>query len=108
WLDPLGSNPNEILGYIPEGWRNGWLTSWNQPNTHKAHSQIKSITVGEGNQVYYRGTDNKMQMYYFNTSTNQWEHDWVRGTSIPSYELIDGDLVAGEGNQIFYRGTDGK
>lgn len=49
-----------------------------------------------------------MQVYYFNTSTNQWVHDWVRGWSVPSHELIAGDVVVGEGNQIFYRGVDGK
>lgn len=49
-----------------------------------------------------------MQVYYFNTSTNQWVHDWVRGYSIPSYEYIAGDVVVGEGIQLFYRGTDGK
>lgn len=108
WLDPNNSNPDEILGYTPEGWRNDWLTGWSQPSAHKTHSQVKSIAVGEGGQVYYRGTDNKMQVYYFNTSTNQWVHDWVRGYSIPSYEYIDGDVVVGEGNQLFYRGTDGK
>lgn len=108
WLDPNNSNPNEILGYIPEGWRNDWLTGWSQPSSHKAHSQVKSIAVGEGGQVFYRGTDNKMQVYYFNTSTNQWVHDWVRGWSVPSHELIAGDVVVGEGNQIFYRGVDGK
>ncbi len=106
WLDPLDQNPNEISGYIPAGWRNDWLTGWNQPSAHKTHPQVKSIAVGEGGQVFYRGTDNKMQVYYYD-GTN-WVHDWVRGWSIPSHELIAGDVVVGEGNQLFYRGTDGK
>lgn len=41
WLDPNNSNPNEILGFIPEGWRNDWLTGWNQPSAHKTHPQVK-------------------------------------------------------------------
>jgi hypothetical protein len=108
WLDPRNTNATEILGYMPAGWRHDWLTGWNQPAAHKIHTQIKSIAVGEGNQVFYRGADNKMQLYYFNNSNNTWVHDWVRGWNIPNHELIAGDVVVGEGNQVFYRGTDGK
>lgn len=108
WLDPRNTGVSELPGYLPGGWRHDWLTGWNQPAPHKIHSQVKSIAVGEGNQVFYRGTDNKMQVYYFNNSNNTWVHDWVRGWSIPNHELIAGDVVVGEGNQVFYRGTDGK
>jgi len=107
WLDPINSNPDEISGYIPEGWRNDWLTGWDQPSSHKVHPQIKSLAVGEGGQVFYRGADNKMQSYY-NTSTSTWVHDWVSAHNIPNHEFIDGDVVVGEGNQLFYRGKDGK
>lgn len=107
WLDPINSNPDEILGLIPEGWCNDWLTGWNQPSSHKVHPQIKSLAVGEGGQVFYRGADNKMQSYYYNTN-NEWIHDWVSANNIPNHEFIDGDVVVGEGNQLFYRGRDGK
>lgn len=110
WLDPTNQNPDEILGYVPAGWRNVYLTNWNPAPiaANKIYPGVKSIAVGEGNQVFYRGEDNKMQVYYFNTNTNNWVHDWVRGWNIPNYELIAGDVVVGSGNQLFYRGTDGK
>ena len=102
-LDPLFSGHKEILGYIPAGWRNDWLSGWNQPVQYKMHQNIKSLATGT-QAIYYRGTDNKMQKYFF--GTNGWLHDWVRGVNVPSSELIGGDVVVGEADQLFYVGTD--
>jgi|GEM_PF-6909214 len=102
-LDPLLSGKTEILGYIPAGWRNDWLIGWNQPGEYKMHPNIKSLATGT-EAIYYRGTDNKMQKYFF--GNNGWLHDWVRGVNVPNSELIGGDVVVGEADQLFYVGTD--
>ncbi len=105
WLDPLGTDPDEIVGYTPAGWRNDWLIGWNQPVQYKMYYNIKSLATG-ANAIYYRGMDNKMQMYYF--GNNGWLHDWVRGVNVPNSELIGGDVVVGEADQLFYVGADNK
>jgi hypothetical protein len=106
WLDPNNNAPNVIQGFAPQGWLHDWVISWNAPTNQNVHSSIKALSVGEGNQLFYRGTDNKMHTMYW--SNGSWHHDWINGWNAPSNENISGDVVVGEGNQIFYRGTDGK
>jgi len=106
WLDPDNNAPNEILGFAPQGWLHNWVIAWDAPSDQNVHSSIKALSVGEGNQVFYRGTDNKMHTLFW--SSGSWNHDWVNGSNAPSNENIAGDVVAGEGNQLFYRGSDGK
>lgn len=106
WLDPNNNAPNVIQGFAPQGWLHDWVIGWNAPTNQNVHSSINSLAVGEGNQVFYRGTDNKMHTLFW--SNGSWNHDWVNGSNAPSNENVAGDVVVGEGNQVFYRGTDGK
>ena len=106
WLDPNNNSLDEMRGFAPQGWLNDWVIGWDAPASQNIHNSIKAISVGAGNQVFYRGTDNKMHTIYW--SNDSWNHDWVNGWDASSNENINGDVLTDEGNQLFYRGSDGK
>jgi hypothetical protein len=127
WLDvnPTNPNPIEMEGYAPQGWLlteiggypHEWYTGTNptlQPqsyiqysgqynNDRKIHTALKSIVVGAGDQTFYRGTDDKMQMIYFSIPNNKLEHAYLNQNG----QKVEGDIVVGDGNQLFYRGSNG-
>lgn len=68
WLDPGNNAPNEMRGYAPQGWLHDWVIDEDAPTGQNVHSAIKAISVGEGNQVFYRGSDNKMHTMYWSNN----------------------------------------
>ncbi len=106
WLDPNNTNQTDIQGFAPQGFIHDWLMGWNAPTAQNIFAQYKAMDVGAGNQVFYRGTDNKLQsMFWWN---NSWNHSWVANWNAPSNQNIVGDIKVGAGNQLFYRGQDAK
>jgi hypothetical protein len=61
------------------------------------------MAVGVGDQTFYRGKDNKMQMIYFSIPNNKLEHAYLNQNG----QKVEGDIVVGDGNQLFYRGNNG-
>src|SRR5690625_3392865 len=76
-------------------WHHGWLTGWNSPNHENVSAVPGSIAIGNGNQIFYRGTDNKMHTYYWTGSG--WEHAWV-GSGAPNWQNVAGDIVVDKFN----------
>lgn len=106
WLDPNNTNQTDIEGYAPQGWLHHWVMPWNAPTTQNMFAMYSAMDVGEGNQVFYRGTDNKVHTLYWVNGV--WNHAWIHGQWGPNVQNIVGDIKAGAGNQLFYRGQDGK
>lgn len=79
--------------------------NWGTTNYLISSSYGGQVIVGEGNRVFYRGSNGQLMGFYFDDS------DWVPLENIPTLDLSDqaiaGKMVMGEDNQIFYRGADG-
>jgi hypothetical protein len=75
----------------------------------RVHNNEGSLAVGQGNQVFYRGGDNEMHVYYWNIPTNTWEHGWLGGSNPPANQEVDGDVVVDKNNNnnVFYRNKNG-
>ncbi len=98
----------KLINWSNGVWHHGWVTAWNSPNHENVSAVPGSIAIGNENQIFYRGIDNKMHIYYWTPSG--WEHAWV-GSAAPNWQNVAGDIVVGKyggNNQVFYRGTDGK
>lgn len=94
------------MGLYPQGWIHDWLRGWNSNSNENIFAAKHAMTLGSGNQVFYRGTDDKVHaIFWWN---NAWTHDWIGGWNAPTNQNIVGDIVAGTGNELFYRGADGK
>lgn len=107
WLDPNNNLIDVLRGFAPQGWIHNWVTNWNAPTSQNIHSSMKAITVGAGNQIFYRGADNKVHTLYY-VANGLWNHAWVNGSNTSSNENIAGDIITDGGNQLFYRGSDGR
>lgn len=106
WLDPDDEGVEILEGYFPGGWQHSFISHWSDDDAQKVHGHLKSVDIGIGSQVFYRGKDNRLQRYSW-TPTNGWSHDWINPSNAPGYQKINGDLVVGAGNQVFYRGHNG-
>ena len=127
WLDPNNPNtsPIEMEGYSPQGWLLTELGGYPIPNVGatnsntvyppfyiqedndtKVHDALKSIAAGIGNQTFYRGKDNKMQVIYPSNSGNA-SVPFVHAYLDQNGKKVKGDMVVGDGNQLFYRGAGG-
>jgi hypothetical protein len=104
WLDIAGTNPVEMQGYFPAGWRytkignNSIQGSW----AKEINNGLKTIAVGDGNQVFYRGKDDDVQTIYLSSTTNNFQHGYLNASG----RDVKGDIVVGDGNQVFYVGKD--
>lgn len=95
-------------GNFTSGWTHDWVdpARWNASTWFNVHTAPFSLVVGEGNQLFYRGGDNKMQSYYW-TAANGWQHAWIINGA-PSSQDITGTIALGNQNHLFYRGLHGK
>lgn len=87
-----------------QSWNHGWVDDYWNTSNYKVSSQPGAIEVGAGNQLFYRGTDNRMHGFHY--ASGDWNHFYL------PYEIASqkcmGDIAIGEANYIYYRGADGK
>ncbi len=98
----------QIRHFFPSGNNQfifGALNNWNQSPSQRIHPD-SPIKVNSKGQVFYIGTDNRMQFYYW--MSGGWNHGWLSGEF--SNHFVDGDFTINtlNGNdQIYYRNDAG-
>ncbi len=84
---------------------NGWVHGPLPKNNINWKVNGDLAVVDEGNQVFYRGQDGRLQNYWYN---GKWHHDYIDDNWRTSRFKVSsncGALDIGK-NRIFYRGTD--
>jgi beta-glucanase (GH16 family) len=102
-----GDGRLQIIYYSGGTFHHGYIDDFWSTTAYQVSSNPGSIVLGSGNQVFYRGTDNKLHRFYWNV--NDWAHELLPANfSYSSTQYISGDMVIGANNHIFYRGADGR
>jgi hypothetical protein len=108
---------NHVFFRNPRGWMshyykhptNGWVFGNVISNFDLDHRVNGDVVVGDNGQVFYVGSDNRIQMYSW-TSTNGWSHYYVDDYwSTDDYKASSnsGALKIANGT-LYYRGLDNK
>jgi hypothetical protein len=65
---------------------------------------LSTICANENNQVFYKGTDSRLQCYYWEANT--WNHTWLTDWNNNSQNV--GEFIVMCPNNIYYQGIDNK
>lgn len=90
--------------YLTSNWNCYWCIS-----DDLIYPTVGSLQVAPNGEVFYRGIDNKMHRYYYNSSG--WNHQILYSDYNPSHpvDFVKGDIViAPSNNDIFYKGNDNR
>lgn len=75
-------------------------------SAYNAEDTYNSIVVNSvGDQIFYRGVNDKIQYYKWNPTLAWWDHYFVRSAGSSS-ENVTTDISLGLENEIFFRGQD--
>lgn len=110
WVFYRGADA-ELQVYYPSG--GGWAHAdidW-YPSGFDIHAACGSIAVNENNEIFFRGTDNRMHRFYSvwpagGDNGNGWNHEILPGDD--ASQEVAGEVVAGTNGRVYYKGSDGR
>jgi hypothetical protein len=98
--------------YITSGtnYAHGYIDDFFSTNEYKMASVCNPMVRNNNDVIFYRGSDDKMHIFYWDAGVSDWRHRYPGGTASypPLSENVDGDIVISGQNLVYYRGTDGK
>lgn len=92
-------NRIRLFKYVGGIWVNNKVMSNSDPVEFEPDGDI---VITSDDKIFYRGTDEFLNMYY---KTTNWNHEWVGGFGLPSsYRVLDQEnsISVGDSNMIFY------